>query len=206
MKYRVSLLPESRRKQINARNTIAKVRAVSLSVLAVLVAFAVVVVIVGLYANSQLKEVKKLDQQCITEIEKLSSYRDIHAALQERINLFGKIQVKEPALYSFVYDWSKIDHPGVSVDTLDCINWKTDRLCTITGTCGSRSEYLAYEEALKKIEGVTSVSCVGYQTNVGAGEGSLASFTISVAVSGGTPVVEATTGVATTEATTAAAE
>lgn len=204
MKYRVSLLPESRKKQINARNTIAKIRAVSLSVLAVLVAFAVVVVIVGLYANSQLKEVKKLDQQCITEIEKLSSYRDIHAALQERINLFDKIQVKEPALYNFIYDWSKIDHPGVSVETIDCINWKTDRLCTITGSCNSRSEYLAYEESLRKIEGVTSVSCVGYQTNVGAGEGSVATFTISIAVSGGTPVVEATTAPSTTEATTAA--
>ena len=204
MKYRVSLLPESRKKQINARNTIAKIRVVSLSVLAVLVAFAVVVVIVGLYANSQLKEVKKLDQQCITEIEKLSSYRDIHAALQERINLFDKIQVKEPALYNFIYDWSKIDHPGVSVETIDCINWKTDRLCTISGSCNSRSEYLAYEESLRKIEGVTSVSCVGYQTNVGAGEGSVATFTISIAVSGGTPVVEATTAPSTTEATTAA--
>lgn len=203
MKYRVSLLPESRKKQINARNTIAKIKAVSLSVLAVLVAFAVVVVIVGLYANSQLKEVKKLDQQCITEIEKLSSYRDIHAALQERINLFDKIQVKEPALYTFVYEWSKIDHPGVSVDTIECVNWKTDRLCTISGTCSSRSEYLAYEESLKKLTGVTSVSCVSYQSNVGAGEGSLALFTISVAVSGGTPVIE-TTAPAVTEATTAA--
>ena len=95
MKYRVSLLPESRKKQINARNTISKIRAVSLSVLAVLVAFAVVVVIVGLYANSQLKEVKKLDQQCITEIEQLSSYRDIHAALQERINLFERVVFKK---------------------------------------------------------------------------------------------------------------
>ncbi|MBQ6935597.1 MAG: hypothetical protein IJN49_03515 [Clostridia bacterium] len=203
MKYRVSLLPESRKKQINARNTIAKIRAVSLSVLAVLVAFAVVVVAVGIYANSQLKEVKQLDQQCITEIEKLSSYREIHAALQQRINLFDKIQVKEPALYTFVYEWSQIDHPGVSVDTFDCVSWKTDRLCTISGTCSTRSEYLAYEESLSKIKGVTSVSCVNYQTNVGAGEGSLATFTISVAVSGGTPVVE-TTVPATTTTTTAA--
>lgn len=204
MKYRVSLLPESRKKQINARNTISKIRAVSLSVLAVLVAFAVVVVIVGLYANSQLKEVKKLDQQCITEIEQLSSYRDIHAALQERINLFEKIQVKEPALYSFIYEWSKIDHPGVSVDTIECLNWKTDRLCTISGTCNTRSEYLAYEESLGKIKGVTSVSCVSYQTNVGAGEGVLATFTISVTVSGVTPAVVETTAPAVTEATTAA--
>ena len=204
MKYRVSLLPESRKKQINARNTISKIRAVSLSVLAVLVAFAVVVVIVGLYANSQLKEVKKLDQQCITEIEQLSSYRDIHAALQERINLFLIFQVKEPALYSFIYEWSKIDHPGVSVDTIECLNWKTDRLCTISGTCNTRSEYLAYEESLGKIKGVTSVSCVSYQTNVGAGDGALATFTISVAVSGGTPAVVETTAPAVTEATTAA--
>ena len=204
MKYRVSLLPESRKKQIYARNVIAKIRAVSLSVLAVLIAFAVVVVVVGIYANSQLKEVKKLDQQCITEIEQLSSYRDIHAALQERINLFDKIQVKEPALYNFIYDWSKIDHPGVSVSTIECVNWKTDRLCTISGTCSTRSEYLAYEEALGKIKGVTSVSCVSYQTNVGAGEDALASFTISVAVSGGTPVVVDTTAPAVTEATTVA--
>jgi hypothetical protein len=204
VKYRVSLLPESRKKQINARNVIAKIRAVSLSVLAVLIAFAVVVVVVGIYANSQLKEVKKLDQQCITEIEQLSSYRDIHAALQERINLFDKIQVKEPALYNFIYDWSKIDHPGVSVSTIECVNWKTDRLCTISGTCSTRSEYLAYEESLKKIKGVTSVSCVSYQTNVGAGEDALASFSISIAVSGGTPVVVETTAPAVTEATTAA--
>ena len=204
MKYRVSLLPESRKKQINARNTIAKIQAVSISVLAVLLAFAVVVVVVAIYANSQLKEVKKLDQQCITEIEQLSSYRDIHAALQERINLFDKIQVKEPALYSFIYEWSKIDHPGVSVETIDCASWKTDRLCTITGSCSSRSEYLAYEESLKKLNGVTSVSCVNYQTNVGASEDTLATFTISVAVSGGVAAVVETTDTAVTEATTAA--
>lgn len=203
MKYKVSLLPESRKKQINARNTIAKIKAVSFSILAVLLAFAVVVVAVTLYANSKLKDVKELDQQCITEIEKLSSYRDIHAALQQRVALFEKIQVNEPLLYQFIYDWSKIDHPGVSVDTIDCVNWKTDRICTITGTCDSRSQYLDYEEALKKIEGVTSVSCVNYQSNVGAGEGALAAFTVSVSVSGGVQIVE-TTAPAVTEATTAA--
>lgn len=202
MKYRVSLLPESRKKQINARKMIAKIRAVSISVLAVLLAFAVVVVIVAVFTNSKLKEVQELDRECITEIEQLSSYRDIHAALQERVNLFDKIQVKEPQLYKFIYDWSKLDHPGVSIDSIECVNWKTDRLCTLTGTCDNRSQYLAYEEALRKIEGVTSVSCVNYTSNVGGSEEALATFTISISISGGVPVVETT--VATTVPTTAA--
>ena len=205
MKYKVSLLPESRKKQINARETIRKIKAVSFSILAVLLAFGVVVGIVFAFATKQLKEVQVLDQQCLTEIEKLSSYRDIHAALKERIALFEKIQVKDPQLYKFVYDWSKINHPGVSVNTIECTNWKTDRLCTITGSCDSRSQYLAYEEALRKIEGVTSVTCVTYQPNIVSNEDSVATFTISVAVSGGVTIVETPTDTTTTtEATTAA--
>jgi hypothetical protein len=203
VKYKVSLLPESRKKQINARETIRKIKAVSFSILAVLLAFGVVVGIVFAFATKQLKEVQVLDQQCLTEIEKLSSYRDIHAALKERIALFEKIQVKDPQLYKFVYDWSKINHPGVSVNTIECTNWKTDRLCTISGSCDSRSQYLAYEEALRKIEGVTSVTCVSYQPNIVSKEDSVATFTISVAVSGGVTIVETPVDV-TTEATTAA--
>ncbi len=198
MKYKVSLLPESRKKQINARNTIKKITTVSLMCLAVLVAFLAVVFAVNLYANSQLKEAEKLDNECLTQIEQLSSYRDIHSALQQKVNLFDKIQVKEPYLYNFIVEWSNINHPGVSINSIECTNWKTDRLCTITGACDSRDEYLAYEKALSKITGVTSVSCVSYTTNVGGAEDDQATFTISVSVEGGVVVVE------TTQATTAA--
>jgi len=203
VKYKVSLLPESRKKQINARNSIKKITSVSLICLAVLGAFLAVVLAVVLFANSQLKEAEKLDNQCLAEIEQLSSYRDIHSALQQKVNLFDKIQVKEPYLYNFIVEWSNINHPGVSIDSIECSNWKTDRLCTIVGSCDSRSEYLAYEEALSKITGVASVSCVSYNTNVGGDETDPATFTISVSVEGGVQVVEDTTA-ATTEATTAA--
>ena len=162
MKYKVSLLPESRKKQINARNSIKKITSVSLISLAVLGAFLAVVFAVFLFANNQLKEAEKLDNECLAEIEQLSSYRDIHAALQQRVDLFDKIQVKEPQLYSFLLDWSQINHPGLSVESIECTNWKTDRLCTIVGTCETRSQYLAYEESLRKIEGVSSVSCVAF--------------------------------------------
>lgn len=200
MKYKVSLLPESRRKQINARNLIKKITTVSCMVLAVLVAFLAVVFGVNLYANNQLEEAKKLDSECLAEIDKLSSYRDIHAALQERVNLFDKIQVKDPQIYDFILKWSKIDHPGVSVESIQCTDWKTTRLCTITGSCDSRSQYLAYEKALSKIDGVSSVSCVSYTSNVGGDEADQATFTISVSVGGGVVVTEATTAVATTAA------
>ena len=69
MKYKVSLLPESRKKQINARNSIKKITSVSLICLAVLGAFLAVVVAVALFANSQLKETEKLDNECSAEIE-----------------------------------------------------------------------------------------------------------------------------------------
>ena len=196
MKYKVSLLPESRKKQINARNSIKKITSVSLICLAVLGAFLAVVVAVTLFANSQLKEAQKLDDECIAEIEQLSSYRDIHAALQQRVELFDKIQVKDPQLYSFILAWSQVNHPGLSVESIECTNWKTDRLCTIVGSCETRSQYLAYEESLRKIEGVTSVSCVAFSTNVGGDETDEATFTISVSVSGGVSVVEDTTAAA----------
>lgn len=204
MKYKVSLLPESRKNQINARKTISKIKSVSLVVLAILFAFYAVVFAVNVFARNQLKEVQKLDQECILEIQNLSSYHNIHAALQERIQLFDKIQVTEPYLYQFILDWSDIDHPGVSVESILCTNWKTDRLCTIVGTCETRAQYLAYEKALSEIEGVTSVSCVSYTSNVGGEEGNLATFTISVSVSGGVEIVETTVPVSTTVATTAA--
>ena len=196
MKYKVSLLPESRKKQINARNSIKKITSVSLICLAVLGAFLAVVVAVTLFANSQLKEAQKLDDECIAEIEQLSSYREIHAALQQRVELFDKIQVKDPQLYSFILAWSQVNHPGLSVESIECTNWKTDRLCTIVGSCETRSQYLAYEESLRKIEGVTSVSCVAFSTNVGGDETDEATFTISVSVSGGVSVVEDTTAAA----------
>jgi hypothetical protein len=192
VKYKVSLLPESRKKQINARNSIKKITSVSLICLAVLGAFLAVVVAVTLFANSQLKEAQKLDDECIAEIEQLSSYRDIHAALQQRVELFDKIQVKDPQLYSFILAWSQVNHPGLSVESIECTNWKTDRLCTIVGSCETRSQYLAYEESLRKIEGVTSVSCVAFSTNVGGDETDEATFTISVSVSGGVSVAEDT--------------
>ena len=205
MKYKVSLLPESRKKQINARKSISKIKSVSFSVLAVLVAFYAVVIAVFVYTNKKLDDVKVLDQQCIAEIEQLSSYREIHAALQERINLFEKIQVNDPMLYKFIYDWSRIDHPGVSVTSIECTDWKSTRVCVITGTCDTRQQYLDYEKSLSKIEGVTSVSCVTYTPNIGA-EDTPASFSLSISVSGGVVVTEATTTVAVTvaESTTAA--
>jgi hypothetical protein len=193
VKYKVSLLPESRKKQINARNSIKKITSVSLICLAVLGAFLAVVLAVVLFANSQLKEAKKLDNECLAEIEQLSSYRDIHSALQQKVQLFEKIQVKEPYLYNFIVEWSNINHPGVSVSSIECTNWKTDRLCTIVGTCDSRDQYLAYEKSLSKLTGVASVSCVSYKSNVGGDETDQATFTISVAVEGSTTVVEDTT-------------
>jgi hypothetical protein len=184
VKYKVSLLPESRKKQINARKSISKIKSASFSVLAVLVAFYAVVIAVFVYTNKKLDDVKVLDQQCIAEIEQLSSYREIHAALQERINLFEKIQVNDPMLYKFIYDWSRIDHPGVSVTSIECTDWKSTRVCVITGTCDTRQQYLDYEKSLSKIEGVTSVSCVTYTPNIGA-EDTPASFSLSISVSGG---------------------
>ncbi len=204
MKYKVSLLPESRKKQIKARETIKKIKAVAASVFCVLLAFYVIVVAVNIFAQNKLEDVKELDKECQAEIDKLSSYKDINTQLQERIQLFNKIEVKEPKLYKFLVDWSSLSHPGVSVESISCSDWKTTRLCYISGSCESREQYLEYEDVLKKIEGVTSVSCVSYTTSVGST--SNASFKISITVDGGAPVpTTANPNAATTSASTTAA-
>lgn len=201
MKYRVSLLPEVNRKRLNSKKKIERIKIYALIVLVVLLAFLAVVLGTKFYADKTLKEAKTLNNEMAKKVNELEQYREINANLQQKINLINSIQVKEPQLYNFVATLSNLEHPGVSIDTIECTDWKTTRNCILTGTCTTREAYLSFEQAVSEIEGVSVVACSAYEAGVGKDDG-LSKFTISISCAGGAavPTTKATTTASTTEA------
>lgn len=201
MKYRVSLLPEVNRKRLNSKKKIERIKIYALIVLVVLLAFLAVVLGTKFYADKTLKEAKILNNEMAQKVNELEQYREINANLQQKINLINSIQVKEPQLYNFVATLSNLEHPGVSIDTIECTDWKTTRNCILSGTCTTREAYLSFEQAVSEIEGVSVVACSAYEAGVGKDDG-LSKFTISISCAGGAavPTTKATTTASTTEA------
>lgn len=206
MKYKVSLLPEQKRKRLINKKKLEKIKAFSLVVLIVLALFTFVVLFTSLYAEKKLSEARKLDNECAQQVAELEQFRAINANLQNKVNLIESIQVEEPQLVNFIANVSNLKHPGISITNIECTDWKTARNCVLAGTCDNRSEYLAFEEALKEVEGVSAVACVSYTQ--GVGETAIVQFTVNVTCSGGAAVVVETTAATTdttaSESTTAA--
>ena len=196
MKYRVSLLPEQSRKRLDGKKKLEKIKAYALVALMILALFLGVVVATNFYAEAKLKEVQKLDNEYAQKVAELEQFREINATLQEKVKLIESIQVEEPMLVNFVAKISNLKCPGITITALDCIDWKTTRNCTLSGTCDNREQYLKFEEMLKNIEGISSVTGMSYSAS--PVEGKLVEFTINVTCSGGAAVVtEATTEAAT---------
>lgn len=196
MKYRVSLLPEQNRKRIDGRKKLERIQIFALSVLVILALFLVVVSGTRLYANSKLREAQALDNEYAQKVAELEQFREINATLQEKVQLIKDIQVEEPQLVNFLARISNLKTAGVSIDNIECTDWKTTRACVLTGSCDNRKQYLAFEKTLSEIEGVSGVACVSYDATVG----SRVQFTVSINCVGGAAVVT------TTETTSAAAD
>lgn len=198
MKYKVSLLPEQKRKRLINKKKLEKIKAFSLVVLIVLALFTFVVLFTSLYAEKKLAEVRQLDNEFAQKVAELEQFREINANLQNKVQLIESIQVEEPQLVNFVTKISNLKNPGISITSIECTDWKTTRNCVLVGTCDNRSQYLAFEEALKEVEGVSAVACESYTQ--GVGEAAIVQFTVNVTCTGGAAVVETT--VASTDTTT----
>lgn len=198
MKYKVSLLPEQKRKRLINKKKLEKIKAFSLVVLIVLALFTFVVLFTSLYAEKKLAEVRQLDNEYAKKVAELEQFREINANLQNKVQLIESIQVEEPQLVNFVAKISNLKNPGITITSIECTDWKTTRNCVLVGTCDNRSQYLAFEEALKEVEGVSAVACASYTQDVG--EAAIVQFTVNVTCTGGAAVVETT--VASTDTTT----
>ncbi len=196
MKYKVSLLPAQTRKRLDGRKKLEKIQIFALVVLVILALFLVVVSGTRMYANKKLQEAQILDREYAQKVAELEQFREINANLQQKVQLIQSIQVDEPMLVNFLGKISNLKCPGISINNIECSEWKTSRICVLTGTCDSREQYLAFEKALGEIEGVSSVSCGSYVHNIGG----FVDFTVSIACEGGAAIIT------TTEATTAAAD
>lgn len=199
MKYRVSLLPEQNRKRLIGKKKLEKIKLYSLVVLIVLAVFTFVVMFTSLYADKKLAEARQLDKEYAQKVAELEQFREINATLQSKVQLIESIQVDEPQLVNFIAKIANLKHPGISIDSIECTDWKVTRNCVLAGTCDNREQYLAFEEALKEIEGVSAVACASYEQ----GATDKVQFTINVTCTGGAaPIVTTTEGAS--DATTSA--
>lgn len=183
MKYKVSLLPEKNRKRLNSKKKAEKVKIISLIALCMMLVLLLVTVALKFYADSVLAEEREKNVEYDQMIQELAEYRSVNQTLQQKVSLINSIQVEEPALYNFVAAVSNINHPDVSIEALDCADWKSARICTITGTVHSSEAFDLYLSDLRSIEGV---SATPVQFNAGLLDGvTTYQFVITVSCSGG---------------------
>lgn len=207
MKYRVSLLPENVRKHIEGRKKLEKIQVFALVILIILAVFLMVVTGTRMYADKKLNEARILDNEYAQKVAELEQFREINANLQQKVQLIESIQVEEPMLVNFLAKIANLKAPGISINNIECTDWKTTRTCVLIGTCDNREQYLAFEKTLGEMEDITNVTCVNYT----AGVEESVQFTINLTCKGGSAAVVATDAVtdaaaSAVEDTTAAAE
>lgn len=183
MKYKVSLLPEKNRKRINSKKKAEKVKFISLIALCMMLVLLLVSVSLKFYADGVLAEEKEKNIDYERMVAELAEYRTINQTLQTKVALIESIQVDEPSLYNFVAAVANIDHPDVSVETIQCADWKASRTCTISGTTHTQEALLLYVEDLNEIEGANA--SIQMQTHSRVDGVTTYQFSIVVSCSGG---------------------
>ncbi len=202
MKYKVSLLPEKNRKRIIGKKKAIKAKSIALVILLVLLANVFILTLCFTFAQAKKAEIVSLNAEYEQKVTALQKYRDINTTLQNKISLIKSIQVNEPSLYNFLATLGNMEHTGISVEKIDCTDWKTLRNCTITGTAQSREMFNAYMKSLEENDYFASASCTSYVVSIFDGKPS-AQFTVTITCDGGAEVIETT---AATETTTAASQ
>ncbi len=189
MKYKVSLLPEVRKKRIIGRQKLEQFRSVAVTAFIILLALFILVFVSKIFAESKLKSVISSNANYEKQVQALSKYKDINSNIENKVNLVKNIEVDEPYIYQFVVAVGNIEQPGVTITSLDCTDWKTTRQCTVTGTCNSRTEYFAFKTAAGKLDCVSSVEDVEYTSGLGS-EDATSTFTVLLKAPGGKAAVD----------------
>lgn len=187
MKYKVSLLPEARKKRIVGKQKVEKYKTIVVSLLVVLVALFAMVLISKIYSDVKLARLIDNNDAYMQKVETLSKYRTISDELDGKMKLIESIQVEEPYLHQFVVEVGNKIQPGISISSIECTDWKVARQCIINGTCNSRAEFIKYKQALEKSEYVDIVTEVEFVSAVGTDNG-LCTFSLQINAKGGTQV------------------
>ncbi len=184
MKYRVSLLPEKNRKRLIGKKKAEKGKGIINVILLVLLAVAFVSVCCKVGADAKLKEIKNKNVKYQDTIQEMEHLKGVASSVKAKIDLINSITVDEPSMYNFFASLSNIDHPGISVNQIEMIDWKSSRLCNISGKADSRDALLQYCEAIRAIEGVGRVEESIYTVEIVNGEEEI-TFLLIVSCNGG---------------------
>ncbi|MBQ3889290.1 MAG: hypothetical protein II738_06050 [Clostridia bacterium] len=179
MKYKVSLLPELQRKRLDGKKKSEKIQVYALVAMLLLLAVLLIVIFSNFYAQRKLSSIQAENARYEQEIAELQQYRDLDAELQNKKQLINSIIIREPEMTNFIASLSNMKHTGISFTSIDCTDWQTSRICTLSGTAVSRDAYLGFEKALASVSGVTGVSNSSYVSGAGT-ENGLAEFTVVI--------------------------
>ncbi len=205
MKYKVSLLPEKNRKRIVGKRKAEKGRSIANVVMLVLLAGVLLSLCGKLIADLELADIKSKNSKYQNEVVAFQEHKNLDTNLRTKLDLIEKIKISEPALYNFIAEIGNVEHPGVNITNLTCEDWKTTRVCTITGSAMSRESFNAFMDELEKIDGVEDVKCTSYVATV-VSDGVLENeFSVTIVCSGGAAPIVSETATTTTADTTAAA-
>ncbi len=200
MKYKVSLLPEKNRKRIIGKKKAEKGKGIVNVVMLVLLGIMLITVVCKVVADAKLTEIQAKNTQYEQKVSALQQYRDINNSLQSKLKLIENIQIDEPSLYNFLAKLGNVKRPGISIENIEMLDWKTVRTCNITGSAISREAFNMYLEKLEGLESVKSAVCTTY-TMESSGNSTTATFVIAITCDGGAaPVTTTAESAETTEA------
>ena len=155
---KVSLLPESYKKQIVGSKKKDAIKRVALIVLVMVLAMLVVVVGTRQLVYSKLHEVEALNQKTVDMFPQLNEYEALYAEVVVQRELLDSISAKEPYAQNFVVSLGNIVMPNVWLNKVLAEDWFYTKQCTIEGKCLSYDELSAYIDKISGIEDVLSVT------------------------------------------------
>ncbi len=201
---KVSLLPESYRKKVSGSKKKESLKRLFLDILVMLLGFLVVILFTRAVVEGKLDEVKQQNEAVIAQFPQLQSYQTLYNDLLAQKQLIEMVSAKAPYAQDFIVSLGNIESNGLWLTAINADDWFYTKTCTLEGKCFSNTSLIKYMEALRKLDGVISVTRTAFEiTDKTTGTGDVVfGFTLTVTVSGtGTKYVAPT--VVATAATTA---
>lgn len=218
--FKVSLLPESYRKQLIGKKNRQIILSVSVIVLVCMLVIYAGIAIRLLILQGQEKKVDAYSAKINQRIEELSPYVDDYNALaiaQAKVALIKPVDI---TALEFISEVQSITPDYIRISTIACPEWQSKQICVIEGDLSSANDLrsansmlLAYADVLKGDElfgeSIKELKIVNDMPIINEGEdGNTYSFRIIVSLSGAISIDESgmllttTTTEVSTEATT----
>jgi len=150
--FKVSLLPDSYRHQLESRKKIDLISKVALVILVCLFIVYGGVAVKGQILKSKLKSIQSKNASIESEFPALQEYQNIYNELGTVRKMIESITPEDPEAVEFFTMVSNQTPDYVQITQIDLENWFTGGICTLTCTVQDYQDYRDYVELFKTEE------------------------------------------------------